>query len=200
MDIKIINRAFIKMGENPISSVNELQQGSMVRVIYDDIRRSLLSMYTWRFAVKSANLAPLDEEPNTLHKYVFKLPDDYLTMLKKGDFYKFPDLRDLKMSSREEYEIFGDRIEASVNPLKIYYVGDVTETRLYPALFTEAMAAKIASELTVKVHQNASLKQMLESEFVNYIGLAMQNNDIIQDTQDLGDDTWVAVREGWGWH
>ena len=197
MDIKIINRALIKMGENPISSINELPLGRLVQLVYDDIRRSLLSMYIWRFAVKSAKLAPLDEKPQTLHKYVFQLPSDYLIMIKKGDFYKFPDLRDLKTTAREQYEIMGDKIEANLNPLKIYYVGDITETKIYPPLFKEAFAAKIAAELTVKIHQNMNLRQMLESDFVNYISLAVQNNDIIQDTQSLGDDTWVAVREAW---
>ena len=69
MNTEIINRALLKLGENPISSQNELPHGRNFNLIYDDVRRSLLSMYVWRFAVKTAELAPLDEKTETNRQY-----------------------------------------------------------------------------------------------------------------------------------
>ena len=197
MNTEIINRALLKLGENPISSQNELPHGRNFNLIYDDVRRSLLSMYVWRFAVKTAELAPLDEKTETNRQYRFQLPADLITVLNVGDFYKFPDLRGLKMSSGERYVILGDKIECDFNPLPLAYVADIDDATKYPPLFKEAMAARLAIELTVKIHSNLNLYQLLESQFVQAISSAMQHNDIIQDTQALGENSWVMIREAW---
>lgn len=199
MNTEIINRALLKLGEEPISSENERPQGISFNLIYDDVRRSLLSMYVWRFAVKTADLAPLDEETETFRRYRFQMPGDLITVLSVGEMYKFPDLRDLKMSSGERYVILGDKIEACCNPLPLTYVADIDDATKYPPQFREALAARLALELTTKIHKNLNLYQLLESQFTQAINSAMQHNDIIQDTQAFGDNSWVAVREAWGY-
>ena len=91
----------------------------------------------------------------------------------------------------------GDKIECDFNPLPLAYVADIDDATKYPPLFKEAMAARLAIELTVKIHRNLNLYQLLESQFVQAISSAMQHNDIIQDTQALGENSWVMIREAW---
>ena len=171
MNIDIVNRALLKLGENPISSENELPHGKSFKLIYDDVRRSLLSMYYWRFAVKKVNLAPLDEAASSIKKYVFQKPSDLL--------------------------IIGDKIESNLNPLPLVYIVDEEDTTKYPPLFKDAFSLKLAMDMTIKIHQNFNLYQLIEQDFSSVLSAAMQNNDIIQDTQSLGDNSWVSIREGW---
>lgn len=197
MDTEIINRALIKLGEPPVSSTNEIPNGKAFDIVYDDLRKSLLSAYYWRFAIKTENLAPLDEKTSTHRRYRYQLPSDYLLCLGVGEMYKTPEMRDYIMSSGERYVIVGDKIESNYNPLPLIYVRDVKETRLFSQWFKEALSAKIASEMTLKLNQNPNIKQMLEQDFANAISMAMHNNDIMQDTQAIGENSWVAIREAW---
>lgn len=197
MNIDIVNRALLKLGENPISSENELPHGKSFKLIYDDVRRSLLSMYYWRFAVKKVNLAPLDEAASSIKKYVFQKPSDLISIIGIGDYFKIPDLRDFVLSSGERYLIIGDKIESNLNPLPLVYIVDEEDTTKYPPLFKDAFSLKLAMDMTIKIHQNFNLYQLIEQEFSSVLSAAMQNNDIIQDTQSFGDNSWVSIREGW---
>lgn len=196
MDIKIANRVLIKLGENPIGSVNETPFGPTLEYIYEDLRKSLLSMYPWRFAVETRELAPIDEEKkNGLNRFL--LPSDYLLFLGIGEIYKPDDLRDIKLSSGEMYKIEGREIHSVYNPLHIRYIKDVKDETFFTPLFREAFVCRLASELTTKIHKNPQLRSMFEQEFAQRISEAMQYNEIIQDTQQLRDNSWVSIREGW---
>lgn len=196
MDIKIANRVLIKLGEEPIGSLKETPFGPTMEYVYDDLRKSLLSMYPWRFAVTTRDLAPVEEtEGYTPNKFV--LPSDCLLFLGVGEMYKPDDLRDIKMTSGEQYEIRGRDIYSLYNPLRVRYIRDVKEENDFNSLFREALICKIASELTTKIHLNPQMRTMFEQEFAQRISEAMQHNEIIQDTQQLRDNSWVSIREGW---
>lgn len=195
MKIDIINRALVKLGQSTISSVNEMPWGAISNIVYEDVRRCLLSMYSWRFAIKESLLAPLDEQPFTaLYKYKFQKPVDCLTFLTLGYMYKMADLRDIRTTSGERYFLMGKNILANINPLPIVYVADVEDVTLFSPLFVEAFVAKLAAELTIKIHQNPQLLQVYERDFNNYMTLAIQNNEIMQDTQSLCENSWVSIR------
>ena len=196
MDIKIANRVLIKLGEEPIGSIKETPFGPTMEYVYNDLRKSLLSMYPWRFAIEPRELAPVEEEESYLgHKFL--LPSDCLMFLGIGEIYKPDDLRDIRLTSGEHYQIRGREIYSMFNPLHVRYIRDVKDENDFSALFREALICKIASELTTKVHQNPQLRSLFEQEFAQRISEAMQHNEIIQDIQQLRDNSWVSIREGW---
>lgn len=196
MDIKIANRVLIKLGEEPIGSIKETPFGPTMEYVYNDLRKSLLSMYPWRFAIETRELAPVEEEKSYLgHKFL--LPSDCLMFLGIGEIYKPDDLRDIRLTSGEHYQIRGREIYSMFNPLHVRYIKDVKDENDFSALFREALICKIASELTTKVHQNPQLRSLFEQEFAQRISEAMQHNEIIQDTQQLRDNSWISIREGW---
>jgi len=195
MDIKIINRAILKLGESPISSINEQPYGHLFAMIYDDVRKNLLSAYPWRFAIKRVQLAQLDEESLSIYPNVFQLPNDCLLVRNISDFNKVPDLRDFKATSHERYQIEGDKIYSMWNKINLIYVADVEEN--FSQLFKEAFICKLASELCLKLHQNLNMYQVLEQQYIAAINQAMTHDEIMQDTQELCENSWVAVREVW---
>lgn len=196
MKIDIINKALIKLGEKTISSTQNHSLGAILDMAYEDIRRSLLSMYVWRFAIRRQNLAYVDEPTNTaLYKYKYQRPNDCLMVVSVGDYYKCADLRDYNSSSNERYLLEGKYILSNDKSLNLVYVGDVKED--LPPLFEMAMACKIAGFLSVKIHQNPNLSQMYEQEANAYLMQAIQINEIMQDSQSLGDNSWISVRRVW---
>ena len=78
--IEIVNRALMKLGEPPISSLNDVVFGKSYDVIYNDMRKLLLSTYPWRFAVEVAQLNRLEEKKG--NKFLYVMPNDCLLLLR----------------------------------------------------------------------------------------------------------------------
>lgn len=197
LKIDIINKSLVLLGEEPISSTNQKPWGRIMDMFYEDTKKSLLSMYPWRFAIKRVSLPVLDQETGyNKFKYKYELPSDCLLVMNQGEYYKNADLRDYRADSGELYVIEGRNVYSNINPFVLQYVSNVSE-ELFSPLFELALANKITAQASIKIKQNPNLTQLYESEFQGYISLAITNNEIVQDTQSLGDNSWVSIRKGW---
>lgn len=197
LKIDIINKSLVLLGEEPISSTNQKPWGRIMDMFYEDTKKSLLSMYPWRFAIKRVSLPVLDQETGyNKFKYKYELPSDCLLVMNQGEYYKTADLRDYRADSGELYVIEGRNVYSNINPFVLQYVSNVSE-ELFSPLFELALANKITAQASIKIKQNPNLTQLYESEFQGYISLAITNNEIVQDTQSLGDNSWVSIRKGW---
>ena len=197
LKIDIINKSLVLLGEEPISSTNQKPWGRIMDMFYEDTKKSLLSMYPWRFAIKRVSLPILDQETGyNKFKYKYELPSDCLLVMNQGEYYKTADLRDYRADSGELYVIEGRNVYSNINPFVLQYVSNVSE-ELFSPLFELALANKITAQASIKIKQNPNLTQLYESEFQGYISLAITNNEIVQDTQSLGDNSWVSIRKGW---
>lgn len=197
MNIELANRALIKIGQSPISSVNQEPLGKIISIVYDEVKLLLLSSYSWRFAIKRATLPRLNKESENMRfKNVFQLPSDCLLFRGVGDFHKFADIRDYKGTTGTRWEIEGDKIYSNLDSLPIVYVANVDES-LFSPQFKEAFANKLAAELSIKVHQNLNLVNLYEQKYQGSVQQAITCNEIIADTEEFGENSWLAVREGW---
>lgn len=200
MSIDIINRALMKIGENPIASVNQSPLGVFAGRMYEDGRKALLSTHYWRFAIKRARLVRLDEDSNSeVFNYAYALPSDYLVLKDFGEMYKLPNLNDINLVTDSRYSIEGNRILTKSDKAdSITYIADINDTNLFPALFKEALISWIAAELSVRIKNGADYKQLFIAEFDRYIAQAINNNEIVRDTESLPDNSWVSCRDNWG--
>ena len=95
------------------------------------------------------------------------------------------------------YEVFGNSILCDYdNGVKIEYVKNIGE-EYFSALFREAMAAKLASELALRIKNSSEIKQMMENEFYMLIRHAELNNEIEKDLEMLPDSSWISARKIW---
>lgn len=197
LKIDIINKSLVLLGEEPISSINQKPWGRIMDMFYEDTKKSLLSMYPWRFAIKRVSLPQLNQDTGyNKFKYRYELPSDCLIVLNQGEYYKSADIRDYIADSGEVYIIEGNNVLTNVNPFILQYVSNVGE-ELFTPLFELALANKITAQASIKIKQNPNLTQLYDNEFQGYISLAITNNEIIQDTQVLGENSWVSIRRGW---
>ena len=141
--VEIINRALLKLGEPPVSSLNDAAFGKSYETIYEDVKNLLLSSYPWRFAVGVKRLAR--SEKTYGDRFMYPLPADCLLLLKVfGQGAR--DLTEARPYAMQGYELADNCI---VSPLKdgveIEYVRAVGDDAAFPPLFREAAAAKVAA-------------------------------------------------------
>ena len=67
---EIVNRALLKLGEPPVSSLNDAAFGKSYETIYEDVKNLLLSSYPWRFAVACKHLAREEELYGERYRYL----------------------------------------------------------------------------------------------------------------------------------
>ncbi len=193
--IQIINRALLKLGEPPISSLNDAAFGKTYDIVYNDMKKLLLSAYPWRFAVDIKQLAKKTEKYDD--KFVYQLPLDRLLLIKVfGN--KQNDISDMRAYSKQGYEVANNCINTHQNNnLKVEYVKNIDDDILFPPLFTEALAAKMGAELAMRIKHSVAIKQNLDAEFYNFIMQAEYNNEIIKDVELIPDNSWILVRDCW---
>jgi hypothetical protein len=193
--IEIVNRALMKLGEPPVSSLNDMQFGKSYEIIYDDIKELLLSSYPWRFSLEIKRLAMMEEKYG--NKYMYKLPLDCLLLVRVLGGSRTNEM-EICLDSFQTYEVVNNTIVSLTDKgVVVEYVKNIDDDMMFTALFREAMAAKIAAELSMRIKHSISIKQMLENEFLTLIRQAELNNEIIKDTELMPDSSWVLVRSNW---
>lgn len=193
--IEIINRALLKLGEPMVSSLNDAAFGKSYDMIYEDVKNLLLSTYPWRFAVEIKDLAKVDEMYG--ERFMYRLPVDCLLLLKVFGTAHLGVTR-IRAGEMAGYEIANGCVVTPVaGGIKAEYVKAISDDARFAPLFREAMAAKIAAELSMRIKHSLNFKQAFETEFYNVIRQAELCNEIMKDAELLGDNSWVLVRETW---
>lgn len=196
--INIINRALIKLGQPPVASIGQAPNGTMWGLLYIDQRDLLLADYFWRFAMKTADLAPDADKPLSTYKYAYTLPADFISLFKFGIAYKQPNYSNNIIMSDERYSIEGNKILCDVpDVLRIMYTARVEDDKFFSPWFREALVARMAAEMAARLKQSVDLQRALNQEFASYLERAEANDAIMRDTETIGDSSWVGIREGW---
>ena len=137
----ICSRALNTIGQSSIQTFNETNRRSgMCNDIWDSYSRYLLSIYTWSFTRKKAQLGRLVTTPVNEYKYEFELPGDVLTIravYSSGG---------TGISPVQNFEIFGNRIYSDLDALWIDYEYYVDATA-WPYWFTYFAIKALAVEL-----------------------------------------------------
>ncbi|MCM1324644.1 MAG: hypothetical protein NC218_11025 [Acetobacter sp.] len=193
--IEIVNRALLKLGEPPVSSLNDAAFGRTYDILYTDIKDLLLSSYPWRFAVEVKSLARCEEMFGD--KYMYRLPADCLLLMKVfgADKELVDDAQALLM---QNYEVANNCVVTAAKAgISVEYVKRIDDDVMFSLLFREALAAKIAAELAMRLKHSLTIKQAFEEEFFALIRQAELNNEILKDVELVPENSWVLVRQAW---
>lgn len=193
--IEIINRALLKLGEPPVSSLNDAAFGKSYGMVYEDVRNLLLSTYPWRFAVEVKRLAKREEKYGG--RAMYQLPKDCLLVLRVFGVAT-PEVTGIRLAAMSGYELAnGAVVTENEDGVAAEYVKSIDDEGVFPPLFREALAAKIAAELSMRIKHSLELKQTFENEFFALIRQAELNNEIEKSREILPDNSWVWVRNSW---
>ncbi len=147
-DVSVFSQALVRLGDNPISSFNELAPG--LADLYPQIKANVETSHPWRFnTLKSQLLARTLTEPPTQYKFAYELPPDMLTGLPRT-VWNSP-FNQGRSSQYTDFNIFEDKLLTSAEQILIdYQVAKVTDS--FPPHVTEltirAVMAVIAFAIT----------------------------------------------------
>jgi len=179
--VSICNLALGWLGANLITSLNDdNREAQLCKTNYDDIRDAVLEEREWTFAVRRLTLPPMVLQPVYGYRNQFLLPNDVLRLLNvpntqftdpsaailgggPSGIHEGPDqqpqLATYRVESIESPSANGTVILANTDRIICRVIWRVTNIDLYSPLFIQALAARIAADLTIPLTQNRALQR-----------------------------------------
>lgn len=180
--VEICNRALDKLGSAPITSLDDnVKSARACARMFDSVRDAELRDHQWNFAIARASLPELDEAPVYGFSKQYQLPGDCLKVVEIDPF--------------GDWKIEGRRVLTNIPaPLRIKYIRRIGETSSFDALFVEALAARLAQELSETLTQSNSKKRAAQDDYSQAIRRA-RRSDAIEGTADALEETsWIKAR------
>ena len=185
-NISIANKALSMLGQAPIVSFTDNStRAKDIYEIYDQCVKEVLVEHPWNFSVKRGSLAELDVDISWTDdglNVAYAYPSDCLRVLNIND----NNINWRVESVEDQICILTD----AAAPLGIRYIFYNNNPAHYSPKFVEALAARIAAELSFKILQSATGSQerwdMYSKYFLpNAISANSQEGSPIQPKQDL---------------
>lgn len=186
-DTQIANRALQKLGAKRLSDIDDDSvNGRACKAAWDLVRDSELRKHVWNFAIKRANLSPLDATPSFGRRYQYPLPSDFVRIA--------PDYEE-DNSLDKDWVVEGRYILSDESPsLYLRYVAQISDVSQWDYLFIEAFAAKLAYELCEQLTQSNTKKADLANDYKYAVEEAKRINGIEKRPQVMPDDSWITSR------
>lgn len=183
----ICNQALTKIGADRILAItDDTKAASTLNAIWAIKRDAELAAQPWTFAIRRASLPASTTTPSFGWSYAYPLPSDYLAMVEVGEDYAFYTGDPQPLFALEGGEVLTDQ----GSPLNIRYVSRVTNTGLYPALFAEALACRLAAELCERMTQSGPKREAAWAEHKKAIREARRVNAIEQPPRNIPPGSW----------
>lgn len=150
--LDICNIALSKLGESPIQSINAnatLPQ-RMCYLHYHPVRREVLCVNRWSFAVKKVTLHSSEQDGDTEHAVPHTLPTDCLRVLAVGS---------------PGWTLRGRCVFCPAQDVTLRYIADVEDTSLFDPLFVEAFALRLACKMCIPLVNSTTMRQSLLEEY-----------------------------------
>lgn len=155
---QICNLALVKLGNIRISDLNDGSvNANLCKDYYDFCRQMILQERQWSFAIRRVNLAKSTVDPAFTYAYAFPLPADCLRVIAINP--------EDEWTPGDDFTIEANSILTNEDDVNLIYVRDVEDTSEFPALFTEALAALLASKLAGNITDNPNIVQNMIQEY-----------------------------------
>lgn len=192
-DTLIVNLALIKLGRKTITSIDdEVESARKAKMIYSNVRDSVLRTCSWNFATTIALLTELPNEEVVGWDYVYTLPTDCVYVRKVyyddssifdspifgNQTFVLPNTNPLPAPFRIVYQsgLGAKVVAANFNPAYIEYTGRILDSTMYDDLFIKAFSVRLASELSSVLTGDDSNGKDLLKEFEMLISEARMTN------------------------
>lgn len=193
--VSIANRALTKLGAERILLLSDdIKEARTLNSMYDDVRDAELRRHRWKFAIKRTALMALVEAPAWGYSLKYPLPADYLALVQVNEFYVRSGTKGAAAWSVEGKEILTN-MQA---PLKVRYIGQITDPTLFDPLFVEVLACKLALEACETLTQSSTKYEMVAKAYEFAVREAVRQDAIENPPDELPDGSWLDARESDG--
>ena len=154
-DVNICNISLLSVNSELITSLDDDNDSAKAcKILFPFTRDTVLRAHPWNFALKRVEIAEETTAPlyEFEHSYV-RLPDD---------------LRVLQVNDRKiKFKVEGRKIITDeVSPIKIKYIGQITDPNQFDELYTESLSLLLGSKLAVTLNQNDTLSKSLQDQYL----------------------------------
>jgi hypothetical protein len=194
--VSIVNRALIKLGEQPILLLTDnVKQARTMAALFDDTRDAEIRAHRWKFAMRRTRLSALAQAPDWGYQLQYELPADFLGLVQVNEMY----LR-TGMKQRAPWAVEGRRLLTDLAaPLAVRYVARVTDASLFDPLFVDALACRLAMEACEAQTQSDTKFQRVAGMYDQALKLAIRQDSVEAPPDELPDGTWLESRQGAGY-
>lgn len=195
-EVAIANRALGKLGAATIISLDEDDPKAVaLNVAFPLVRDAELRRRRWRFSLARHSLPADAVAPSFGYARSFTLPDGCLRVIQVGEYDLGPNMADYRAAPLADFSIEGRAILTNISaPLKVRTIQRITDTEMFDAAFTEALAARLAFECCERITQSDSKKQLAWADYQQSIREAVRSNALETAAIEASDDTWVMAR------
>jgi hypothetical protein len=190
-DLQICNKALVSLGAGQIASLTEESiAANLCSLLFSDKRDALLRSRPWKFSIKRVQLVEnLINPPKHGRARAFDMPLDYLAPLPPEPERDFESLDWLFEGSPLQL------ITDDSSPLDFRYVSQVLDSSRFDPLFSEALSALLAVELTEPLTQSNTKLANMSALLDEKLGEARRMNAFEQAHHLPPLDRWAAVRQ-----
>lgn len=202
-ETEIANRALSMLGDTRITALTDDTKGARaMNARFIPLRDALLQEYPWRFAVTLVQLPAVSTAPAFGYSQAYQLPADCLRPIEVGDNLAFElavgvqyRIDGTNSSATAPYEIVGDQIHTDETaPLKFSYVARIENTGLFPPVFVEAFAARLAMDAAEELTQSAGKYDRAARAYSAAMNIAMRTDALQRPPQERMPGTWMTSR------
>ena len=194
--VDIVNRALTKLGDERISSLSDgTKAAAVASSLYEMVRDRELAAHSWNFAKARKKLAALADKPAFGWDWQYLLPADYLRLLEAGPWPQ-ADMSGYVGGDHRPSVVEGQHILAHQGPvMNLVYLRKVEDPGLFPPIFIEALACKLAVEMAESLAGSNSKRQLAWDEYQMAVAEAKRINAIGLPPVTVQDDTWMVAHQ-----
>lgn len=180
---EICNLALSRLGARAITSfVDGTVEGAACGRIYDSLSKEVLRAHPWKFAKIRVTLPTPDvTAPAFDWGNYFTLPADCLRVLEVG-------------LPGERWSTEGGKLLYDAASADIIYLSWVTDTTKYDVNFTDALAYKLAHDLTYTLVQSITLRDQMDKDYKQQLAQARSFSAQEGSSPRVYADCWLNSR------
>lgn len=182
----VCNSALVKIGVDTISALSDnTKQAKLCNARYQYIVDELLRSHPWNFAKKRVSLALDPTAPAFYFTQRFRIPSDYVRLL----FLDF--------NENDIWTLEGQYINCFVTNLNMLYIFKNYDTTQWDQLFEEAVAWRLAADISYALVQSATLSKQCWDAYKEVLAQARSMNAQERGSiQQVVADDWMNIRGG----
>ena len=196
--VDIANFALNNLGASNITSLDENSKAArVVNQRYESVRDAVFRAHPWNCLINRASLAQETSTPAFGYTYQYALPTDpfCLRVLEfSNGSLSYPQDNITNNTGGPVFVIEGRKLLTDEGSAQIKYIGRVTDTQLYDASLTEALAARLAAEICYAITGSTSMVQIQTSLYEAKINEARFNDATEGATQRLEASDFIESR------
>jgi hypothetical protein len=172
--VDICNLALARIGQRQFigSLTDPSTAGQLCNVLYAPARDATLASAPWQFATKRATLAAVAGQTWDGWGYGYALPTDFVAVR-----YLYPGVRAPTLEQRIPYSLeYSGSVPVLLtdqSPALLVYICNAVPEVLFPPLFVQAVAWKLAAELALGLPEKSRLAVAMENAWRAALGQAI---------------------------